>query len=96
MSLLFIRERLSDGSLVGSQEFYNGRYIRKIGGKPIISRPLLTHKHDNPIMLLYGDGECSLHINEVVDDIIDQWHRSGKKNIRKVCYFIFALYLYNL
>lgn len=58
--------------------------VRKVGGKPKVPRPLLTHKHDNPIMLLFGDGERSLHIQEVVNDIIDQWHRSGKKNICKV------------
>lgn len=73
---------------IGSHEFVDGMYTRKIGGKPKIPRPLLTHSHDNPLMLLYSEGERSVHVHEVVDEIIDQWHRSGKKNICKVRHFI--------
>ena len=73
-----------DASSSGTQEFANGMLARKVGGKPNVPRPLLTHSHDNHIMLLFGEGERSILIDEVTDDIIDQWHRSGKKNIRKV------------
>uniref|UniRef100_A0A914X809 Uncharacterized protein n=1 Tax=Plectus sambesii TaxID=2011161 RepID=A0A914X809_9BILA len=85
---LYYETRKAEGmsmiSAIGTQEFANGMLARKVGGKPNVPRPLLTHSHDNHIMLLFGEGERSILIDEVTDDIIDQWHRSGKKNIRKV------------
>uniref|UniRef100_A0A914VLS3 BAAT/Acyl-CoA thioester hydrolase C-terminal domain-containing protein n=1 Tax=Plectus sambesii TaxID=2011161 RepID=A0A914VLS3_9BILA len=68
----------------GTHEIVNGKYTRKMGGKARISRPLLTHTHDNHILLMIGDDEISFNASDVVDDIIDQWHRSGKKNIHKM------------
>jgi dienelactone hydrolase len=64
-----------------SYEMWHGRMTHIQGNKYKCSRPVLSHKHDNPILFLVG--ELDLYSSSV-DDVIDQLRKSGKKNVSKV------------
>ncbi len=62
----------------GMQELVDGRIVsRKC---PNFPRPLLTYKHDNPILFLLG-SEDKYTFQEDLTQIMEQLRRSGKKKV---------------
>lgn len=44
----------------------------------------LTHTHDNPILFLIGEQDALMPTKNVTEKILNQFKKSGKKNITKV------------
>lgn len=64
-----------------AHEIYHGYMTAAAGLKYDCPRPILHHKHDNPILFVVGELDT---YGSSLDDVMEQLRMSGKKNVSKV------------